>query len=167
METRGRGRPPLTPEERAQRREQRNAARREARKQARAAALTVVDEIQPPAPALEPVSRWHAVRRAFGFALGAYMPLASYMEVHAGTEIPTRPILWVLVAGCLVFSSISVYRWAVRRWTWPKALGFVVLLEGVLMFCGVRWLSVAGLAILMLLNGISGASDDREAAEEE
>jgi hypothetical protein len=56
------------------------------------------------------------------------VPLASYTVVH--TEVATRPLMWFLVAGGLLYSSISVYTWAVQIFRWRlRALGFVVLIE--------------------------------------
>jgi hypothetical protein len=85
------------------------------------------------------------------------VPLASYTEVH--TEVGHRPLLWFLVAGGLVYSSTSVYSWAVKFLPhWTTALGFVALLELTLTFSGITWLSQIGLAILMLLNAINAAT---------
>lgn len=84
------------------------------------------------------------------------MPLASYMEIHF--EVGHHPQLWFLVAGALAYSAISVYTWAVEAFHYQlKALGFVVLLEGTMTFCSILWLSLAGLAILMILNAITAA----------
>ena len=40
---------------------------------------------------------------------------------------------------------------------WIKAMGFVLLLEGTVTFAKEHWLSLAGLVILMAINGISAA----------
>jgi len=91
-----------------------------------------------------------------GLILGSFVPLASYTLIHL--EVAARPMLWILVGGGLVYSAISVYQWARQAFHYPlKDLGFVVLLEGTLTFCSVQWLSLAGLAILMVLNGVSAA----------
>jgi hypothetical protein len=91
-----------------------------------------------------------------GLILGGFVPLASYTLIHQ--EVASRPALWALVAGGLVYSAFSVYGWGRQafdhRW---KALGFVVLLEGTLTFCSIAWLSLTGLAILMVLNGVTAA----------
>lgn len=170
---RHRGRPALSDKEREERRRARNEARRLQRKAARAAAVEasappppVVVEVPAPAPpvatpAPPPAPAYPlAIRCALavlGFALGAFVPLASYTEVH--TEVSHRPLLWFLVAGGLIYSSTSVYSWAVKFLPhWTTALGFVVLLELTLTFCGIPWLSQAGLAILMMLNAINAAT---------
>jgi hypothetical protein len=72
-----------------------------------------------------------------------------------------------LVAGGLVYSAFSVFGWARQAFNHRlKALGFVVLLEGTLTFCSVVWLSLAGLAILMVLNGVTAAVTLQTPAEE-
>lgn len=164
--TRHRGRPPLTPAEHearaAERKEKRRLARREAR---RALQIVTAQEASTPAPpppapvAAQPhvyFALGQRTRALLGFSVGAFVPLASYMVVH--TEVATRPLMWFLVAGGLLYSSTSVYTWAVQMFHWRlRALGFVVLLESTLTFCGIRWLGLAGLAILMLLNALNAA----------
>lgn len=170
------GRPPLSVEEREARRQARNQARNQARRDQRRAAR----EAQTPLPAMEaaplpapppvvcaapsvpeaPPRVYFALgqraRALLGFGLGAFVPLASYMEIHF--EVGTHPQLWFLVAGALAYSAISVYTWAVEAFHYRlKALGFVVLLEGTMTFCSIAWLSLAGLAILMILNAITAA----------
>lgn len=166
-----RGRPPLSPEERERRRSARNKVRREQRRAARAA----IEQQQTPAsappqpPATDPqqapptsatprvyFALGQRARAVLGFGLGAFVPLASYMEIHF--EVAAHPQLWFLVAGALAYSAISVYTWAVKAFHYRlKALGFVVLLEGTMTFCGIEWLSLAGLSILMVLNAITAA----------
>lgn len=161
---RHRGRPALTDEEREERRLARNKARREQRQAAHVA-------VEPPPPAVEPeepqptpppapphvyFALGQRARALLGFGLGAFVPLASYMEIHF--EVGHHPQLWFLVAGALAYSAISVYTWAVEAFHYQlKALGFVVLLEGTMTFCSILWLSLAGLAILMILNAITAA----------
>ena len=94
-------------------------------------------------------------QRLVGIALGAFVPLASYTLVH----VDGRREVWILVAGGLVYSALTVYKWAERAFTYRmKAIGFVVLLEGVMTFTRVEWLGLAGLAILMGLNAWSAAA---------
>lgn len=162
---RHRGRPPLTSAERAARIEARNKQRRLARREARRALEIVTAQEStaapaPPAPAPAAPHVYFALgqraRALLGFLVGAFVPLASYTVVHA--EVATRPLMWFLVAGGLLYSSISVYTWAVQMFHWRlRALGFVVLLECTLTFCGILWLGLAGLAILMLLNALNAA----------
>lgn len=92
----------------------------------------------------------------FGFVLGGFVPIASYTLIHQ--EATDRPLLWILIAGGLIYSAISVYTWAKLAFKYTlKALGFVVLLEGIMTFSQTAWLALSGLAILIVLNGISAA----------
>ena len=155
--TRHRGRPPLPPAERAARAEARKETRRLARHQSHHALKVVPaqDSIPVPAPHVY-FALGQRARALLGFAVGAFVPLASYTVVH--TEVSTRPLMWFLVAGGLLYSSTSVYSWAVQMFHWRlRALGFVVLLESTLTFCNIHWLGLAGLAILMLLNALNAA----------
>jgi hypothetical protein len=58
-----------------------------------------------------------------------------------------------LVAAALAFSAPSVASWA-QKWCGHvvKAWGFTVLLEGVLVFAHHEALSLAGLAMLVMIN---------------
>jgi hypothetical protein len=137
--TRHRGRPALTPAERTARIEARKEKRRADRRQARRALEVVTAQESAPAPAPPAPAAPHVyfalgqrARALLGFAVGAFVPLASYTVVH--TEVSTRPLMWFLVAGGLLYSSISVYTWAVQMFHWRlRALGFVVLLESTLL----------------------------------
>jgi hypothetical protein len=133
---RGRGRPRLTPEER----EARAAVAAEKPMERKQLLFTLKN----------------CLLALFGFALGGFVPLASYTLIHQ--EVSKRPALWALVAGGLVYSAVSVYTWGVTFFQYRlKAAGFVVLLEGTLTFCSIRWLCLSGLSILIVLNGISAA----------
>lgn len=99
-------------------------------------------------------------RTVVGMILGSFVPLASYTLVHV--EVEATPLLWLLVAGGLIYSALTVYKWAYRAFEYrAKALGFVVLLEGAMTFSRVKWLGLAGLAILMCLNGVTAAASLR------
>ena len=119
---RHRGRPSLTDEEREARRLARNQARREQRKAARAAAVAppppIVEPLPPPppppveaAPPAPPRIYFALGRRAralLGFGLGAFVPLASYTEIHM--EVGKHPALWFLVAeasNCVHRSQVN------------------------------------------------------------
>jgi hypothetical protein len=144
---RGRGRPPLPPAVVEAR------ARRQAQQAAEAEFGSASNPVDQARLAFQQGGRLSAL---VGLVLGGFVPLASYTLIHQ--EVAARPQLWALVAGGLVYSAISVYAWACQAFeNRMKALGFVVLLEGTLTFCSVRWLSLAGLAILMVLNGVSAA----------
>ena len=89
-----------------------------------------------------------------GFILGSFVPAASYELVHY--EVASQPMLWILVTGGLTYSALTVYQWAKVAFKHPaKALGFVVLLEGILTFSASAWLSGSALALLVAINGVS------------
>jgi hypothetical protein len=91
-----------------------------------------------------------------GLLVGGFIPLGSYTLIHQ--EVAAKPYLWALVAGGLLYSSTSVFLWAVSYFhNKLKAIGFVILLEGILTLSSVEWLSITGLAILMSLNAVTAA----------
>lgn len=80
-----------------------------------------------------------------------FLPLASYVIAHH--EVADRWWMWGLVIAALAFSAPTLVDWA-QRWCkgfW-KAVGFTVLLEGVMVFSRSDWLAVTGLAILVIIN---------------
>lgn len=93
-----------------------------------------------------------------GGLLGGFIPIASYTICHY--ECQAQPWLWVLVVAGFTYSAITVYQWAnVAFKHWAKAFGFVVLMEGVIFFSHTLWLSLVALAVLVLINGISTATN--------
>ena len=96
-----------------------------------------------------------AEARSIGQGIAAvaagFLPIASYVIAH--TEVDARPWLWVLVLAGLMFSAPTLAEWA-EKWCGGryKAWGFTVLLEGVMIFAGSHYLSIAGLAILVAIN---------------
>jgi len=94
---------------------------------------------------------------AIGCVFGAFVPAATFTEVHL--EVAARPHLWVLVAGGLVFSALSVFQ--VGRSAFgsvAKSLGFVVLIEGTMVFSGVLPLALTALVLLCVVNAISAGT---------
>jgi hypothetical protein len=91
-----------------------------------------------------------------GMVLGGFVPIAVYALVHA--EVADHPWYWLMVAGGLAYSAISIYMWAKQAFEiWIKAVGFVLLLEGTVTFSDEPWLSLTGLVILVVINGVSAA----------
>jgi len=88
-----------------------------------------------------------------GTAIGSFVPLASYEIVHF--EAITNPWLWALVANALIFSGLSVFRWASSAF--DSGFGFVVLCEGVMVASHCRWLALVALALLVTINAVSAA----------
>lgn len=119
------------------------------------------------------------VALAMGGLLGAFVPSSTFVVVHCGKLITVRTDGtvshslwshpgWWLVAGGLAFSATTVYRWAASAFrpsggqlTWwesvytrVKAAGFVLLVEGVLMFSPMTELSYVALGVLVVINAL-------------
>jgi hypothetical protein len=96
-----------------------------------------------------------------GLLLGSFVPVATYVTTH--DEIDFTLALYsqwaVLIAlGGLLFSAVTMYRWGKQAFhSTPKALGFVVLLEGVMVTAHTHWLALAALGVLSAINGVSTA----------
>lgn len=117
------------------------------------APLGVVDQVR---VALRPKNRLAAL---LGAILGGFVPIASYVlahhEIAPGTAWALQPAPW-LVAGGLVYSAKTVFDWARAAFALrAKALGFVVLLEGVMTGSATRALALAALVILVGINAVS------------
>lgn len=102
-----------------------------------------------------------------GAAFGALVPIAahtlgeraeSFVDIHSGVG---ATISIALCLACLLFSAPTVFAWMREAFgAKPKALGFVVLLEGLLVLgapLGVAWLSWTALAYLVFVNAVSCA----------
>lgn len=99
--------------------------------------------------ALRPKNRLEAL---CGLVLGGFVPVATFVTAHGGWTWMTA----VLVVGGLVFSAKTVFDWCSLAFgERAKALGFVLLIEGVMVASPVRWLSLAALALLVGINGTS------------
>lgn len=94
-----------------------------------------------------------------GALLGGFVPVASFVLAHYEID-PARP-LWsqlppLLVVGGLCYSATSVYQWAQLAFgSGFKALGFCILLEGVMTTSGTPWLALAALGYLVAINSIA------------
>lgn len=80
-----------------------------------------------------------------------FLPIASYMLAHY--ESQTNPFMWVLVIAALMFSAPTLVDWS-KKWcgSTTKAVGFAVLLEGVMIMSHNQILSLVGLVILVAIN---------------
>jgi hypothetical protein len=135
------------------------------------AASTRVRKAKPTATTItyaqfERMSVMHQIRRAFapgarlaaavGIVIGGFVPVASWTLVHR--EVAAIPALWILVVGGLLYSALTVFKWAKAAFGCPiKATGFCVLLEGILTFSHIQFLSVTALGILIFINAVSSA----------
>jgi hypothetical protein len=94
-----------------------------------------------------------------GFALGGFVPLASYVVAHYEIDHEValyQQIATLIVLGGLAYSAKTVYTWGKLAFRAPvKAAGFVVLVEGVMVFAHTQWLAIAALAYLMAINGLA------------
>jgi VIT1/CCC1 family predicted Fe2+/Mn2+ transporter len=80
-----------------------------------------------------------------------FLPIASYAIAHH--EMNANRWLGILVAAALLFSAPTLAQWAQKWCKSPyKAWGFTVLLEGVMVFSKMPWLSISALVILGAIN---------------
>jgi VIT1/CCC1 family predicted Fe2+/Mn2+ transporter len=112
-------------------------------------------------PTAAPIKVSAAQKRTIGQFVAAlasgFLPIASFVIAHH--EAGQQPMLWLLVAAALAFSAPSVASWA-KKWCGHevKAWGFTILLEGVLVFAHHEALSIAGLAMLVMINAANAWS---------
>lgn len=100
-----------------------------------------------------------------GACIGGWVPLATSIEAHSelfprGVTLDNiaKPSAF-LVLGGLVYSAKTVWQWGRAAFNDPlKATGFVLLLEGVMVFSSERWLSTSALVYLVTINAIATAS---------
>lgn len=95
-----------------------------------------------------------------GLLLGGFVPLASYWIAH--NEVVGSgywmPVMISLVFGGLLYSAKTVYQWARVAFDCPwKAGGFVLLVEGVMIFSGTGWLGTVALSYLIGINAVASA----------
>ncbi len=89
-----------------------------------------------------------------GFILGGWVPTVTYLICHR--HVQEFPILWLLVAGGLTYSAMTVFTWAKIAFKQPlKALGFVIILEGAMTFVPDLWIGLPSLALLIGINGLA------------
>ena len=94
-----------------------------------------------------------------GMLLGGFVPLAVYVVAHSESgAFAGHERAWALITGGLVYSARTVYEWARLAFTSAfKSVGFVVLLEGVMVTSTTRWLALAALGYLIAINGTATA----------
>lgn len=96
-----------------------------------------------------------------GALLGALVPVATFTVGHAELGAAGwASVPGVIVVGGCLFSAITVYKWGRRAFDSAfKALGFVVLSEGVMTFSHVPWLSMVVLGFLVAINAVANGSN--------
>jgi hypothetical protein len=95
---------------------------------------------------------------SLGALLGGLVPLASYTIAHNEYDAtkPWYQIASWIVAACLLYSSTSVYQWGKLAFkSGVKSLGFVVLMEGILIASRTEWLAIACLVYLVAINAVA------------
>ncbi len=96
----------------------------------------------------------HRLAMSAGFVLGGWIPITTYSIIH--WHVQSMPWLWVLVAGGLTFSALTVFQWAKLAFRQSlKALGFVILLEGAMTFVPDVWIGLPCLFLLVIINGLA------------
>jgi hypothetical protein len=100
-----------------------------------------------------------AIGSLVGIVLGASIPLTTFMIAHNEVK-EAWSIYTFLVMGGLVFSAKNVFQWtkAAFRDTY-KALGFVALIEGAMIFSHIQWINYLGLGILIAINAIASGAN--------
>lgn len=92
-----------------------------------------------------------------GAVIGGFVPTAVYWLAHF--EVAVTPAMWAIVAGGALFSASTVWDFTRRALgSRAKAAGFVVLVEGVLIFAGTPALGWAALALLVGINAFQTGS---------
>lgn len=103
-------------------------------------------------------NRRNRLAALWGLVKGGWAPLASYYVAHQELDGNYYQPLTLLVAGALLFSAPTVYEWCVAAFhSKVKAVGFVVLLEGVMVFSKLHWLAISAVFLLVAINGIQSA----------
>lgn len=96
-----------------------------------------------------------------GALIGALVPIATYTVGHAELgEAGWASLPGAIVIGGCGFSAITVYKWGRRAFDSSlKALGFVILSEGVMSFSHVAWLSMVVLGFLVAINAVANGAN--------
>lgn len=98
----------------------------------------------------------NSLERIFCALAASFIPCAAWFVAHFEIEkgfSDWKNPLWVIVLAALCYSAPSVAGWA-KSWagSWTKAIGFTVLLEGVLVSLHSPWFHGSA---LFLLSGIN------------
>lgn len=88
-------------------------------------------------------------------AAASFIPVGVFFTSHKalGMSLSQSWPLWIISIAGLIYSIPSVVSWA-QSWTGTrsKAIGFTVMLEGLMVLSGEMWLSVVA---LLLLGGVN------------
>lgn len=102
--------------------------------------------------------RENRLATSLGGLLGAAVPGVTYVLAHH--EVDVLSLTWeprlALVLGGLMFSMMTVIQWGrLALGSWPKAVGFAVLLEGTMVLSSHTWLALTALVYLAFINAVA------------
>ena len=96
-----------------------------------------------------------AIGACVGILIGSAVPLTTFMIAHHEWK-EWWSIYSFLVFGGLIFSAKTVFAWGKDAFRDSyKALGFILLIEGVMVFSNIHWINLLSLSILIGINAIS------------
>lgn len=105
--------------------------------------------------------RGNRLAATVGVLLGGFVPISIFILVHydINAEIALyKQVATYLITGGLFFSAKTVYQWtSVAYRCRLKALGYVILAEGIMTFTHVFWLACIALGFLVTINGVATA----------
>jgi hypothetical protein len=97
----------------------------------------------------------HPLAFIVALPFGGFVPLAVWCLAHL------EPLMWwhwSMIAGGALFSSLTVITWGQTILSnSPKAIGFAILVEGVMLASKTQWLSISALTLLVVINATSCA----------
>lgn len=104
-------------------------------------------------------ARGNRLAALVGVMLGGFVPVAVYVVWHRESgNFAGHERAWVLAAGGLLYSATTVFEWARMAFgSRVKAVGFVVLLEGVMVTNSTYWLALVAFGYLVAINGMATA----------
>jgi hypothetical protein len=108
--------------------------------------LSIVDQVRMCA------MKKNAVATKLGWAIGLVITGLTYCTAHFDAPNPGREGMYLLVAGGVLFSCLSVQAWMQKAFKgYWKAWGIVLLLEGTMVFGNV-WAGVVAMIFLAFIN---------------
>lgn len=101
-------------------------------------------------------------KMVIGAILGGFIPVATYTLSH----LEQQGLLSGLLTGAgLLYSAPTVYEWAKKSFgEWYKALGFCLLLEGVMVASGPLGIPILGYSALAILAGLNALTASQKLA---
>ena len=93
-----------------------------------------------------------------GFLFGAAVPVGVFRTVHWDIPNGATALLWIVIVAGLLVSGKTVYEWGIQafecRW---KAIGFVGVLEVMMVLTPNLWLAGFFLGLLVIANGVAAS----------